>query len=610
MTAIVLPLADPAADLALVGGKGASLARLAAAGLPVPAGFHLTTAAYQAFVAQNTLWAPIIASVTGEPDAAAQRISRLFMQADVPPQIAAAVLAAYDRLGGGPVAVRSSATAEDLPEASFAGQQDSFLDVHGGPAVIEAVRACWASLWTARAIAYRARHGISPAEVDLAVVVQRMVPADVAGVLFTADPVTGSADRIVINAVLGLGESLVSGTADPQVIVLDRDGDAIVERHGRQWLDDATARELAWIGRRIERLFARSVDVEWAVHAGEVAVLQARPITVTGHEEWNDSLAGDYLWTCANLGEAIPSVMTPATWSLVQIFMSEAMSVPALGPHPICGRIGGRFYLNLSVAWGAGSALGLGGLVRRASEQAFGRIPSQLAIPKLPMSRIRMLAELVPTVARFLLRVASYQRDLPGRIAGSPQRCERARARIADATTPGELARLWPVELEPLLRDTSRMLAAGARLDGAGLVRVRPWLLRRVDEGDTNALLSGMHTDTGPLASLGPVVGLDRLAHGEIDRAEFLRQWGHRCPDEFEISVPRPAEDPAWVDRELAGLRTAPTDVPALLARQRLARTAALERFRTRHPRQLAALRRRMAGAAKGARGREAARSE
>jgi hypothetical protein len=233
--------------------------------------------------------------------------------------------------------------------------------VHGGPAVIDAVRACWASLWTARAIAYRARQGISPTDVALAVVVQRMVLADVAGVMFTADPITGARDRIVVNAVRGLGEELIAGTADPQVIVLDRDGDAILDRHGERWLDDATARDLAAVGRRIERLFVRTVDVEWAVYRGEIAVLQARPITVTGHEEWNDSMAGDYLWTCANLG--------------------EAMSVPALGPHPVCGRIGGRFYLNLSVAMGAGSALGLGGRVRRTGEQAIGGIPAQMEIP-------------------------------------------------------------------------------------------------------------------------------------------------------------------------------------------------------------------------------------
>lgn len=166
------------------------------------------------------------------------------------------------------------------------------------------------------------------------------------------------------------------------------------------------------------------------------------------------------------------------------------------------------------------------------------------------------------------------------------------------------------VAVPPLLRDTSRLLAAGARLDGAGLVRIRPWLLKLVPESDANALLTGLHTTAGPLASLGPVVGLDRVARGEVSREDHVREWGHRCPDEFEISVPRPAEDPAWLDREIEGVRGAATDVRTLLARQREARSAALDRFRSRQPRKVATLEKRMARAAVAARGREAGRSE
>jgi pyruvate,water dikinase len=608
VSTFVLPLADPAADPALVGGKGASLARLARAGLPVPPGFHVTTHAYRAFVECSGLQPAILDAARGEPDHASRTIAGLFAAHEMPDEVAAAVRAAYGRLGG-VVAVRSSATAEDLPEASFAGQQDTYLDVRGEAEVLDAVRRCWSSLWTGRAIAYRARHGIAAADVALAVVVQRMVPADVAGVLFTADPVTGAGDRFVVNAVAGLGEALVSGAADPAVVVLDRDG-RVVERHGDPLLDDAAAGELAGLGSRVEALYGRPVDIEWARHAGEVAVVQARPVTVVAREEWNSSLAGDYLWTCANLGEAIPSVMTPATWSLVQIFMSETMSLAGLGPHRLSGNIGGRFYLNLSVAMAAGAALGVGDLVRRTSEQAFGRLPADVAVPPLPMSRRRILAEMLPTVAHFLRRIRSYQRDLPALIAAVPGRCAQAEAAIARSTAAADLVLLWRTTVDPLLRDTSRMLAAGARLDAAGLVRARPWLIRLAGEADANALLTGLGTPAGPLASLGPVVGLDRLARGEIDRDDFVRQWGHRCPDEFEISRPRPAEDPGWIDRELAGIRAAGTDVRALLARQAQAREAAVERFRSRRPHRVRALRRRLAGAARAARAREAARSE
>ncbi|WNV88510.1 PEP/pyruvate-binding domain-containing protein [Umezawaea sp. Da 62-37] len=606
MSATVLAMADLAADLAAVGGKGESLAKLTAAGLPVPPGFHVTTAAYREFLAANHLTAAVVG-------ASEREVADLFAAAPLPPDVATAVADAYADLGGGAVAVRSSATAEDLPDASFAGQQDTFLDVSGTSEVLDAVKRCWASLWTERAVHYRARHAIAPDDVAIAVVVQRMVPATAAGVLFTADPVTGVRDRLVINAVRGLGEALVSGAADPQVVVLDDHG--ITERRGDAVLSDDIALELAGLGRRIEKLYGWPVDVEWAVCGDEVSIVQARPITVTAHEEWNSSLDGDYLWTCANLGEAIPSVMTPATWSLVRIFMSEVMSVPVLGGHRMDGNIGGRFYLNLSLTMAAGSALGLEGFVRRASEQAFGRIPSDVDVPRLPLSRGQVLRDVVPTAVRFLRRLRPYQKDLSAQVEGARLRSDDARARIAGITEPAALKRLWHADVDPLLRDTSRMLAAGARLDGAGLVRIRPWLLELVDEADANALLTGLHTTAGPLASLGPVIGLDRLARGDITRGditrdEFIRDWGHRCPDEFEVSVPRPVEDPAWLDREVEAVRDSRTDVRTLLARQQETRAAAADRFRARHPRKVRTLERRMARAAVAARGREAGRSE
>ena len=213
--ALVLRLADPGTDVSAVGGKGASLARLAAAGFDVPAAIVVTTQAYRAFVDQAGLHQAVLAAVAADQDRAAETIQQSFHDAAVPPDVAEAVRTGYTGLGAGPVAVRSSATAEDLAEASFAGQQDSFLDVSGEAAVLDAVRACWASLWTARAISYRALHRIPPGEVAMAVVIQRMADTDTAGVLFTADPVTGNRDRVVVNAVRGRGEALVAGARRP-----------------------------------------------------------------------------------------------------------------------------------------------------------------------------------------------------------------------------------------------------------------------------------------------------------------------------------------------------------------------------------------------------------
>ncbi|MGH8966094.1 MAG: PEP/pyruvate-binding domain-containing protein, partial [Actinomycetes bacterium] len=210
----------------------------------------------------------------------------LFAAHEVPEEIAEPIRAAYRALGGPAVAVRSSATAEDLPGASFAGQQDTFLDVNGADAVLDAVRRCWASLWTARAIEYRRREGIDPGEVTLAVVVQQLVDADAAGVLFTADPVTGAADRMVVNATWGLGESLVGGHVTPDELVLDAATGAVRSRHTGEKsvmtvrtpdgplerpvpdaqrrapvLDDARATQLAGLGRRIAAHYGRPMDV-------------------------------------------------------------------------------------------------------------------------------------------------------------------------------------------------------------------------------------------------------------------------------------------------------------------------------------------------------------
>jgi pyruvate,water dikinase len=309
-----LPLAAAAATRELVGGKGASLRRLAAAGFPVPSGFDLTTEAYRRFVVDNDL-APVIAAAlanaVGDDPAAlepiAARIQTRFAQATIPEPILAALYEGYDSLGDGPaVAVRSSATAEDLPDLSFAGQQESVLDVRGEGALVAAVRRCWASLWSARAIGYRQRMGIEHRSLAMGVVVQVMVPAEVSGILFTANPATGARDELVINASYGLGEAIVSGEVSPDTFVLDRSRlqvraktlgekavafEAVGEQGTRRRevssakrsefaLSDGLLRQLGGLALRVEAL-AGGVpqDIEWAVADGQIWLLQARPIT-------------------------------------------------------------------------------------------------------------------------------------------------------------------------------------------------------------------------------------------------------------------------------------------------------------------------------------------
>jgi phosphohistidine swiveling domain-containing protein len=357
----ILPLDSSQATLETVGGKGASLAQLVAAGLPVPDGFHVTTDAYRRFVAENNLQPGILTALEGvdvsQPatlEAASRTIRNLFVEAQTPPDVAGAIALAYAELAGRdpavavraqngspprpaeplagrddavspgqgaeplavrdetispkptvePLAVRSSATAEDLPEASFAGQQDTFLNVDGYGEVLQAVKGCWASLWTARAIGYRARQGIGMEGLSLAVVVQLLVPAEAAGILFTANPVTGRRDQAMISAAWGLGEAVVGGLVTPDALLMDKSSGEVLDRQTADKqvmtvranggteerpvpdelrrapsLDDETAAELARLGVQIEELYGLPMDIEWALADGALAIVQARPIT-------------------------------------------------------------------------------------------------------------------------------------------------------------------------------------------------------------------------------------------------------------------------------------------------------------------------------------------
>ena len=277
---LVAPLRDFGRDdLAATGGKGANLGELLRMGLAVPEGFVITTSAYAAVIGQLDLQIDQRIAVGGGTSIRAD-----IETAPMPPELRTEIIKAYSALGAGPVAVRSSATAEDLPGAAFAGQQDTYLDVVGEEAVIDAVRRCWASLWTERAIAYRSRIKIDSAAISIAVVVQRMINAEVAGVMFTADPITGNRETITVDASSGLGEAVVSGLVIPDHYVLDNQGrirDLQPANAGpaTQHVPDAALAELARLGHQVAEHFERPQDIEWAYADDQVWLLQARPMT-------------------------------------------------------------------------------------------------------------------------------------------------------------------------------------------------------------------------------------------------------------------------------------------------------------------------------------------
>jgi pyruvate,water dikinase len=297
----VLGFGEPAClEVARAGGKGASLARMTSLGLPVPPGYVVPAEALAAALSDGGAELRELAR-RRDADAAQALIRTVELDAG----LRDAVLGAYAALGDGdpPVAVRSSACAEDSEAASFAGQQETYLHVRGPDQVRARIRDCWASFFSERALFYRAEKG-SLHDLGMAVVVQRMVQADIAGVLFTCDPVHKRADRMVVEAVLGLGEAVVSGQVTPDHYVLKRDGSvkkahvhaqpyAIVARPeggvaerpldagegGARKATDEVLVALARIGDHLEQRLGRPQDIEWAVQDGEIFVLQARPVT-------------------------------------------------------------------------------------------------------------------------------------------------------------------------------------------------------------------------------------------------------------------------------------------------------------------------------------------
>ncbi|MGH3647823.1 MAG: PEP/pyruvate-binding domain-containing protein [Micromonosporaceae bacterium] len=294
MTLVVPLKALSRADLAVAGGKAANLGELVGAGFPVPGGFVVTTAAYQ-------LVAPRVRIPAHPGESGGAPIRDQFEALEIPEAARHAIADGYAELGAGPVAVRSSATAEDLPGAAFAGQQDTYLNVVGEAAVVDAVRRCWGSLWTDRAIAYRAERGIDSAELSIAVVVQSMVDAELAGVMFTANPVTGDREQLVVDASSGLGEAVVSGLVTPDHYVLDRRGnvrdftpgqrEVVIRgaagggvRHepgseDAERLPDGALAELARLGVAVAEHFGQPQDIEWGYADGRLLLLQARPMT-------------------------------------------------------------------------------------------------------------------------------------------------------------------------------------------------------------------------------------------------------------------------------------------------------------------------------------------
>jgi rifampicin phosphotransferase len=570
---LVVALDAPAATREQVGGKGASLARLAAAGLPVPPGFHVTTAAYRRFVAEHGLQAQILAAVSAvrvdQPatlDAASQHIAGLFAQHLIPDAIVAPIRQAYADLGrlDLPVAVRSSATAEDLPELSFAGQQETYLNMYGSAMVLEAVKRCWASLWTARAIGYRTRHGVAPEDVSLAVVVQELVPAEAAGILFTANPLTGARGEMLINAAWGLGEAIVGGHVTPDTIVVDRQSGTITEqqistkdvmtvrssdgtreepvpdaRRTRSVLEPAQAAELTRIGVQIEELYGRPMDIEWALHADRIFIVQARPITAlpqgaaaqaTQAAAWKlPNPKARYLRT--SVFELLPDPLSPLfatlglpAWTRATASLAERLGMADLFPNEIAQAMEGDARLSTTI----------NGYDSSGFPDAGAEAPKAFELTTINGYGYYGYSLKPAQTGKLLLALPHFIRVVPGLLRSSQRRWQEARSRYAAVVKRWQTVNLTSASAADLLHGAGEITAEAAQHYLAVQSGILPaaymseslftlvytrMLKRRTDPAALTFLLG---FDSAPIQAEKSLYDLARWASGQPELATAL----------------------------------------------------------------------------------------
>jgi rifampicin phosphotransferase len=526
---VILPLGSDI-SLELGGGKAANLARLLRAGFTVPPGFVVTTRAYRDHLSANHLenWVLETARAvqiehSASLEAVSAAIRERFASSIVASELVAAIRDAYAALGRPAVAVRSSATTEDLPDLSFAGQQDTILNVVGDDALMAAVVRCWSSLWTARAIGYRARNDVPHDAAALAVIVQEMIASEVSGVLFTANPLTGKRSETVIDAILGLGEALVSGRVEPDQYVVDGGAGCVLQRRlgakvlsvrplasggtqevqehaaARAALTDAEVLEVTALGCRVAALSETPQDIEWARAAGKFYLLQARPITSLF--PLPDELPADGLHVLASMGaiQGMLDPITPLGRDMFRVAMANALASIG-GPFAAVGKTaaaGERVFLDLTSVMqyprlraGARNALGaIEPVTAEALEEALGE-----GVSLAPASRGR-LGALSPNLLVLLARVlgnVTYNLLWPDRGRARIQRrlaaaVERFKQQGAAASTLAERVAL-PEQAFAWIAHTGLPLLApglGTGLASMHLLRV---LLARLPDGERQLL--------------------------------------------------------------------------------------------------------------------------
>jgi len=593
---LVISLAD-CRDAAVVGGKAINLSRLIGAGFPVPKGFAITTTAFRA----------------------AEGNAEMPASEALPVDVRDAILAGYRRMGSPVVAVRSSATAEDLAEASMAGQYETFLDVEGEEEVLEAVVKCWASLDSDRVRAYLQQHGIDRADVAMGVVVQRQVPADVAGVLFTANPRPGALGEMLIESSWGLGEAVVSGLVQPDTLVLDRatgaatsirvsDKKVWITAGSRSAEPQPTPDELRqklslnsqqvlalWrLGLEVMGHFGAAQDIEWAIEGESVYLLQSRAITtLEAAEAYEQCLSqtredlreakrrgrGD--WARHNIAETLPHP-TPLTWDVVRRFMSGdggfGQMYRAAGFQPssaVCrdgflDLIAGRIYMDLSRA----PEMFFEGYPYAYDPELLLRDPNaSQSPPTLPRGslvvRFRVGTRLAGIQERMKRLAEDYDRVLDNDILPELNRWVAVEKQCdLQSLDAAQWRKLWEGRRERAIQDFGARLMLPSLIAAMALEELRSFCAENFWDEQSDQLageLSSGHE--GDLTLLG-TQGLWEITHGKTTVEKWLAQFGHRAPEEFDLATPRWRERPEAVEQLAAHLKDAQS--PARRHRERM----------------------------------------
>lgn len=624
----IIDLTDAAtAGARTVGGKAWRLGQLLDRGFSVPRGFCIGTGAYREHALRagaESLW----------PDRAAVR--RALRETELEPRLRERIVSAWRALGAELVAVRSSATTEDQPGRSFAGLHDTQLDVADAGGLEDSVRACWASLWSERACEYRERIGAGEpsapaapaAPAEMAVVVQAQVAADAAGVAFGLDPVAGRSDRIVVEAVRGSGEALVSGRATPERHVLSRPMPRVLDAvapdgaSGRI-LEERDALRIARLVLDVERELGFVPDVEWAREGEDLLIVQARPVTAAGRRAASETFEDRQVWTNANSGEVMPDVVTPLTWSVVSPLLDRLFHCVLsrfgvdLAGAETAGLVAGRVYFNVNTAVGVCRAIPLvttdeldrilGGMQGRDEGSELLELPDE-AIPRIRVRWWRAALGVLGIPLWLLRHSARRGAAFVGVLASGTEAMRAAARNLPDDDR--ELAEwlgrwgqseflaygnalAYPTVgmahfqlLDRLCRRWLReggQTAANALLAGAGGMDSADAglaLWRLSEAARARPAVASAVREAGSFAELR--AALDAVEGGDAVRREwdrFMERHGHHVRGEIELRNARWEETPDYVLGLVRGYVESPPDPDPVTRHRRGAEAAAeLER--------------------------------